>query len=160
MNKKNKAIMIAILAFSLLYWYFSAFLPTCSAAEVSAVEAPGTITISRAQYNELKTIISEQGQRLTESEMNLQLLDQNSSEQIATLSALRALHDRMQKRLEAAEKYSNEAKQLISEQNRSLQKLSEQIKHQQKVQRRREIQDKGWGFVAGIVTAKLVEKIS
>lgn len=160
MNRKNKAIMIAILAFSLLYWYFSAFLSTCSAAEVSAGEAPETITISRAQYNELKTIISEQGQRLTESEMNLQLLDQNSSEQIATLSALRALHDRMQKRLEAAEKYSNEAKLLISEQNRSLQKLSEQIQHQQKVQRRREIQDKGWGFVAGIVTAKLVEKIS
>lgn len=160
MNKKNKAIMIAILAFSLLYWYFSAFLSTCSAAEVSAVEAPGTITISRAQYNELKTIISEQGQRLTESEMNLQLLDQNSSEQIATLSALRALHDRMQKRLEAAEKYSNEAKLLISEQNRSLQKLSEQIQHQQKVQRRREIQNKVWGFAAGIVTAKLVEKIS
>ena len=48
MNRKNKAIMIAILAFSLLYWYFSAFLSTCSAAEVSAVEAPETITISRA----------------------------------------------------------------------------------------------------------------
>ena len=71
MNRKNKAIMIAILAFSLLYWYFSAFLSTCSAAEVSAVEAPETITISRAQYNELKTIISEQGQRLTEFETKL-----------------------------------------------------------------------------------------
>lgn len=160
MNRKNKAIMIAILAFSLLYWYFSAFLSTCSAAEVSAGEAPETITISRAQYNELKTIISEQGQRLTEFETNLQLLEQSSPEQIATLSALRVSHDRMQKRLEAVEKYSNEAKQLISEQNRSLQKLSEQIQHQQKVQRRREIQDKVWGFAAGIVTAKLVEKIS
>ncbi len=160
MNRKNKAIMIAILAFSLLYWYFSAFLSTCSAAEVSAVEAQETITISRAQYNELKTIISEQGQRLTEFETNLQLLEQSSPELIVTLNELRVSHDRMQKRLEAAEKYSNEAKLLISEQNRSLQKLSEQIKHQQKVQRRREIQDKGWGFAAGIVTAKLVEKIS
>lgn len=160
MNKKNKAIMIAILAFSLLYWYFSAFLSTCSATEVSAVEAPETITISRAQYNELKTIISEQGQRLTECETNLQLLEQSSPELIATLNELRVSHDRMQKRLDAAEKYSNEAKLLISEQNRSLEKLSEQIKYQQKVQRRREIQDKVWGFAAGIVTAKLVEKIS
>lgn len=160
MNMKNKAIMIAILAFSLLYWYFSAFLSICSAAEASAVEVPETITISRAQYNELKTIISEQGQRLTEFETNLQLLEQSSPELIATLNELRVSHDRMQKRLEAAEKYSNEAKLLISEQNRSLQKLSEQIQHQQKVQRRREIQDKVWGFAAGIVTAKLVEKIS
>ena len=160
MNRKNKAIMIAILAFSLLYWYFSAFLSTCSAAEVSAVEAPEMITISRAQYNELKTIISEQGQRLTECETNLQLLEQSSPELIATLNELRGSHDRMQKRLDAAEKYSNEAKLLISEQNRSLEKLSEQIKYQQKVQRRREIQDKVWGFAAGIVTAKLVEKIS
>lgn len=159
MNKKNKAIMIAILAFSLLYWYFSAFFSTCSAAKVPET-LPATITISRAQYNELKTTISEQGQRLTESETNLQLLEQSSPELIATLNELRASHDRMQKRLEAAEKYSNEAKLLISEQNRSLQKLSEQIKHQQKVQRRREIQDKVWGFAAGIVTAKLVEKIS
>lgn len=160
MNKKNKAIMIAILVFSLLYWYFSAFMSTCSAAEVSTVEASETITISRAQYNEFKTIISEQGLRLTEFETKLQLLEQSSPELIATLNELRASHDRMQKRLEAAEKYSNEAKLLISEQNRSLEKLSEQIKYQQKVQRRREIQDKVWGFAAGIVTAKLVEKIS
>ena len=160
MNKKNKAIMIAILVFSLLYWYFSAFMSTCSAAEVSTVEASETITISRAQYNEFKTIISEQGLRLTEFETKLQLLEQSSPELIATLNELRASHDRMQKRLEAAEKYSNEAKLLISEQNRFLEKLSEQIKYQQKVQRRREIQDKVWGFAAGIVTAKLVEKIS
>ncbi|WP_418940678.1 hypothetical protein [Phascolarctobacterium faecium] len=158
MNKKNKAIMIAILAFSLLYWYFSAFLSTCSAAEVSAVEALETITISRAQYNELKTIISEQGQRLTEFETNLQLLEQSSPELIVTLNELRVSHDRMQKRLEAAEKYSNEAKLLISEQNRFLQKLSEQIKHQQKVQRRREIQDKVWGFAAGMVVGSLSKK--
>ena len=97
---------------------------------------------------------------MTEFETNLQLLEQSSPDLIVTLNELRVSHDRMQKRLEAAEKYSNEAKLLISEQNRSLQKLSEQIKHQQKVQRRREIQDKGWGFAAGIVTAKLVEKIS
>lgn len=160
MNRKNKAIMIAILVFSLLYWYFSAFLSTCSAAEVSTVEASETITISRAQYNEFKTIISEQGLRLTEFETKLQLLEQSSPELIATLNELRASHDRMQKRLEAAEKYSNEAKLLISEQNRFLEKLSEQIKYQQKVQRRREIQDKVLGFAAGIVTAKLVEKIS
>ena len=115
---------------------------------------------SAGNDNELKTIISEQGQRLTEFETNLQLLEQSSPDLIVTLNELRVSHDRMQKRLEAAEKYSNEAKLLISEQNRSLQKLSEQIKHQQKVQRRREIQDKGWGFAAGIVTAKLVEKIS
>jgi len=158
MNRKNKAIMIAILAFSLLYWYFSAFLSTCSAAEVSAVEAQETITISRAQYNELKTIISEQGQRLTEFETNLQLLEQSSPELIVTLNELRVSHDRMQKRLEAAEKYSNEAKLLISEQNRFLQKLSEQIKHQQKVQRRREIQDKVWGFAAGMVVGSLSKK--
>ena len=158
MNKKNKAIMIAILAFSLLYWYFSAFLSTCSAAEVSAVEALETITISRAQYNELKTIISEQGQRLPEFETNLQLLEQSSPELIVTLNELRVSHDRMQKRLEAAEKYSNEAKLLISEQNRFLQKLSEQIKHQQKVQRRREIQDKVWGFAAGMVVGSLSKK--
>ncbi|WP_330366215.1 hypothetical protein [Phascolarctobacterium faecium] len=158
MNKKNKAIMIAILAFSLLYWYFSAFLSTCSAAEVLAVEAPETITISRAQYNELKTIISEQGQRLTECETNLQLLEQSSPELIATLNELRVSHDRMQKRLEAAEKYSNEAKLLISEQNRSLQKLSEQIKHQQKVQRRRDIQNSGWGTAVGFVIAKVIDK--
>lgn len=158
MNRKNKAIMIAILAFSLLYWYFSAFLSTCSAAEVSAVEAPETITISRAQYNELKTIISEQGQRLTEFETNLQLLEQGSPELIATLNGLRVSHDRMQKRLEAAEKYSNEAKLLISEQNRSLQKLSEQIKHQQKVQRRRDIQNSGWGTAVGFVIAKVIDK--
>ncbi|WP_418305789.1 hypothetical protein [Phascolarctobacterium faecium] len=158
MNRKNKAIMIAILAFSLLYWYFSAFLSTCSAAEVSAVEAPETITISRAQYNELKTIISEQGQRLTEFETNLQLLEQSSPELIATLNGLRVSHDRMQKRLEAAEKYSNEAKLLISEQNRSLQKLSEQIKHQQKVQRRRDIQNSGWGTAVGFVIAKVIDK--
>lgn len=159
MSKKNRAIMIAILAFTLLYWYFSAFFSTCSAAEVPET-LPATITMSREQYNEFKTIISEQGLRLTEFETKFQLLEQSSPELIATLNELRASHDRMQKRLDAAENYSNKAKVLIAEQNSSLQTLSEQIKRQLKVQRRREIQNKVWGFAAGIVTAKLVEKIS
>ncbi|WP_307744668.1 hypothetical protein [uncultured Phascolarctobacterium sp.] len=95
---------------------------------------------------------------MTEFETNLQLLEQSSPELIATLNGLRVSHDRMQKRLEAAEKYSNEAKLLISEQNRSLQKLSEQIKHQQKVQRRRDIQNSGWGTAVGFVIAKVIDK--
>ena len=158
MNRKNKAIMIAILAFSLLYWYFSAFFSTCSAAEPETL--PATITMSREQYRELKTIISEQGQSLTECSQKLKLLEQSSPELIATLIELQVSLANAQKRLQNAEISLTAAQSIIAEQNSSLQTLSEQIKRQLKVQRRREIQNKVWGFAAGFVTAKLVEKIS
>ena len=53
MNRKNKAIMIAILAISLLYWYFSAFLSTCSAGSFGGGSAGNDNdiqgTVQRAQ---------------------------------------------------------------------------------------------------------------
>lgn len=124
-------------------------------AVCSAEELPETITMSREQFNELQTIINEQGQRSTEFETNLQLLEQSSREQIATLSALRVSHDKMQKRLEAAEKYSNEARLLIDEQNSFLQTLSEQIKKEQKKSKLKQIQKLGWGFIGGALVGAI-----
>lgn len=124
-------------------------------AVCSAEELPETITMSREQFNELQTIIKEQGQRSTEFERNLQLLEQSSREQIATLSALRVSHDKMQKRLEAAEKYSNEARLLIDEQNSFLQTLSEQIKKEQKKSKLKQIQKLGWGFIGGALVGAI-----
>lgn len=124
-------------------------------AVCSAEELPETITMSREQFNELQTIINEQGQRSTEFETNLQLLEQNSREQIATLSALRVSHDKMQKRLEAAERYSNEARLLIDEQNSFLQTLSEQIKKEQKKSKLKQIQKLGWGFIGGALVGAI-----
>lgn len=124
-------------------------------AVCSAEELPETITMSREQFNELQTIIKEQGQRSTEFETNLQLLEQSSREQIATLSALRVSHDKMQKRLEAAEKYSNEARLLIDEQNSFLQTLSEQIKKEQKKSKLKQIQKLGWGFIGGALVGAI-----
>lgn len=124
-------------------------------AVCSAEELPETITMSREQFNELQTIIEEQGQRSTEFETNLQLLEQSSLEQIATLSALRVSHDKMQKRLEAAEKYSNEARLLIDEQNSFLQTLSEQIKKEQKKSKLKQIQKLGWGFIGGALVGAI-----
>lgn len=124
-------------------------------AVCSAEELPETITMSREQFNELQTIINEQGQRSTEFETNLQLLEQSSREQIATLSALRVSHDKIQKRLEAAEKYSNEARLLIDEQNSFLQTLSEQIKKEQKKSKLKQIQKLGWGFIGGALVGAI-----
>lgn len=124
-------------------------------AVCSAEELPETITMSREQFNELQTIINEQGQRSTEFETNLQLLEQNSREQIATLSALRVSHDKMQKRLEAAERYSNEARLLIDEQNSFLQTLSEQIKKEQKKSKLKQIQKLGWGIIGGALVGAI-----
>ena len=121
----------------------------------SAEELPETITMSREQFNELQTIINEQGQRSTEFETNLQLLEQSSREQIATLSALRVSHDKIQKRLEAAEKCSNEARLLIDEQNSFLQTLSEQIKKEQKKSKLKQIQKLGWGFIGGALVGAI-----
>ena len=124
-------------------------------AVCSAEELPETITMSREQFNGLQTIIKEQGQRSTEFETNLQLLEQSSREQIATLSALRVSHDKMQKRLEVAEKYSNEARLLIDEQNSFLQTLSEQIKKEQKKSKLKQIQKLGWGFIGGALVGAI-----
>lgn len=148
----KKYIIIGIVSF-LLSLLLLLVPGICSAA--NREELPETITMSREQFNELQTIIKEQGQRSTEFETNLQLLEQSSREQIATLSALRVSHDKMQKRLEAAEKYSNEARLLIDEQNSFLQTLSEQIKKEQKKSKLKQIQKLGWGFIGGVLVGAI-----
>ena len=83
-NDRNIGIFVIVLVFFGIFVYLFG-------RGSFGVEAPETITISRAQYNELKTIISEQGQRLTEFETNLQLLEQSSPELIVTLNELRVI---------------------------------------------------------------------
>ena len=154
MNRKNKVIIIAILLLSVLFWYFAAFATTCSAAEVPATE-PQTVTMSTERYSQLKTIIKEQGQLLTQLDSKLKLLEQTSPELIATLSELQQSLSNAQKQLQNAEISLSNANKIIEEQNKSLLKLSEQIKHQQKIHQRQMTQNKFWCLAAGFAVAKL-----
>lgn len=144
--KKSK-IGHLIIAF-LLVWALAQFffLPACSATEI-----PPQLTISRTQYLELKTIINEQESLLAQLEVKLKQLEQTSPELLKTLSEQKALLTKTQERLRNAETLLALSKLEREKLNQSLQTLSDQLKKQKDVSRRRERQKAFWCVVGGVV---------
>lgn len=144
--KKSKVgyLIIAFLSVWVLVQFF--FLP----AICSATELPPQLTISRTQYIELKNIISEQESLLTQLEAKLQQLEQTSPELLKTLNEQKALLKTTQERLKNAEISLQFSKYEQEKLNQSLQTLSEQIKKQKDISRRRERQKGFWGGVVGL----------
>ena len=148
MCMKKSKVGYLIIAF-LLVWALAQFffLPAICSAE----EAPQQITLSLTQYNQLKVIINQQEQLLTELSGKLDQLEQTSPELLKTLSEQKELLSRTQERLKNAETSLVLSKYYLEKQNQSLQTLSEQIKKQKDVNRRRERQKAFWGGVVGVV---------
>ena len=145
--KKSKVGYLIIA--SLLVWVLAQFffLPaTCTATEL-----PPQLTISRTQYIELKNIINEQESLLTQLEVKLKQLEQTSPELLKMLSEQKALLVKTQERLRNAETLLALSKIEREKLNQSLQTLSEQIKKQNDVSRRRERQKVFWSVVGGVV---------
>lgn len=151
--KKSKVgylIIAFLLAWVLAQFFF--FSATCTATEL-----PPQLTISRTQYLELKNIINEQESLLTQLEVKLQTLEQTSPELLKTLSEQKALLTKTQERLRNAETLLALSKIEQEKLNQSLQTLSEQIKKQQAVNRRRERQKAFWGVACGVVVGLAVK---
>lgn len=144
--KKSK-VGYLIIAF-LLAWVLAQFF--FSPATCSATELPPQMTISRTQYNQLKNIINEQESLLTQLEVKLKQLEQTSPELLQTLSEQKALLTKTQERLKNAETLLVLSKYEQEKLNQSLQTLSEQIKKQKDISRRRERQKAFWGGVVGL----------
>ena len=88
---------------------------------------------------------------MTELSGKLDQLEQTSPELLKTLSEQKELLSRTQERLKNAETSLVLSKYYLEKQNQSLQTLSEQIKKQKDVNRRRERQKAFWGGVVGVV---------
>lgn len=150
--KKNKAGIASILLLVLPLLLCLSFSLNCFAEE-----RPETITMSIEQFQSLKTIINEQESLLTQLEEKLQTLEQTSPELLKTLSEQKALLTKTQERLRNAETLLALSKIEREKLNQSLQTLSEQIKHQQAVNRRRERQKAFWGVVGGVLVGLSVK---
>lgn len=148
--KKSKVgyLIIAFLLVWVLVQFF--FLP----AICSATELP---TISRTQYNQLKSIIDEQESLLTQLEKKLKQLKQTSPELLTMLSEQKELLIKTQKRLKNAETLLALSGIEREKLNQSLQTLSEQMKKQQEISKRRERQKAFWGVIAGMVVGLSVK---
>lgn len=147
---KKLKVGYLIIAF-LLAWVLAQFffLP----AICSATELPLQMTISRTQYSELKNIISEQENLLTQLEVKLQQLEQTSPELLQTLNEQKDLLKTTQERLKTAEISLQLSRYEQEKLNQSLQMLSEQIKKQKDISRRRERQKAFWGSILGASVA-------
>ncbi|WP_418562742.1 hypothetical protein [Phascolarctobacterium faecium] len=143
-SKVGHLIIAFLLAWLLAQFFF--YSVTCTATEL-----PPQLTISRTQYLELKNIINEQESLLTQLEEKLQTLEQTSPELLKTLSEQKALLTKTQERLRNAETLLALSKIEQEKLNQSLQTLSEQIKKQKDVSRRRERQKAFWCVVGGVV---------
>lgn len=145
--KKSKVgyLIIAFLLVWVLAQFF--FLP----AICTATEMPPQVTISRTQYNQLKSIINEQESLLTQLETKLTQLEQTSPELLTMLAEQKELLIKTQERLRNAETLLALSKIEREKLNQSLETLSEQIKKQQAVSKRRERQKAFWGVVGGVV---------
>lgn len=143
--------MIAFLLAWVLAQFF--FLP----AICSATELPLQMTISRTQYLEWKNIINEQESLLTQLEVKLKQLEQTSPELLKTLSEQKALLTKTQERLRNAETLLALSKLEREKLNQSLQTLSDQLKKQNDVSRRRERQKAFWGVVGGVLVGLSVK---
>lgn len=126
-------------------------------AVCSATEFPPQVTISQKQYKLLKSIINEQESLLTQLEVKLQQLEQTSPELLKMLSEQKALLVKTQERLRNAETLLALSKIEREKLNQSLQTLSEQIKKQKEISKRRERQKAFWGVVGGVLVGLSVK---
>lgn len=150
--KKNK-FAIANILFILLLFVLLVLVPgICLAAE----DIPETITMSREQYRELVTIIDRQDSLLTELQNTSAVQSTNSTELTKLIEEQRSSYQKIRSELMLAQELLLNSKKTIAEQNRSLQTLSEQIKHQQAVSKRKEIQIAMWAGLAGYGLGRLV----
>lgn len=150
--KKNK-FAIASGLFILLLFVLLVLVPgICLAAE----DLPETITMSREQYRELVTIIDRQDSLLTELQNTSAVQSANSTELMKLIEEQRLSYQKIRSELTLAQELLSNSKKTIAEQNRSLQTLGEQIKHQQAVSKRKEIQTAMWAGLAGYGLGRLV----
>lgn len=150
MKKSNVGyLIIAFLSAWVLAQFF--FLP----AICSATELPPQVTVSRMQYNQLKNIINEQESLLTQLEVKLAQLKQTSPELLTMLSEQKELLKKTQERLRNAETLLALSKIEREKLNQSLETLSKQIKHQQAVSKRKEIQTALWAGLVGYGLGRL-----
>ncbi len=144
--KKNKSGIASILLLVLPLLLCLSFSLNCFAEEL-----PETITMSREQFNELQTIINRQENLLIGLSNTLELQQTNSDELMKLIEEQHLSYQKIKTELILAQKSLTASKETIAEQNRSLQTLSEQIKKQNDVSRRRERQKVFWSVVGGVV---------
>lgn len=134
-------------------WLF--FVPLCFAAPAPG-ETPGTVTMSTAQWEELKQIMAEQDELLT----TLQSLSTEDSESLNQLiNGLKTARQSLRKaesELTAAKQSLKIADETLIEQNKSLALLSEQIKKERAVSNRRQLQHTFWGIIFGLAVGATV----
>lgn len=150
--KKNKSGIASILLLVLPLLLCLSFSLNCFAEEL-----PETITMSREQFNELQTIINRQENLLIGLSNTLELQQTNSDELMKLIEEQHLSYQKIKTELILAQKSLTASKETIAEQNRSLQTLSEQIKKQKEISKRRERQKAFWGVVGGVLVGLSVK---
>lgn len=150
--KKNKSGIASILLLVLPLLLCLSFSLNCFAEEL-----PETIMMSREQFNELQTIINRQENLLIGLSNTLELQQMNSNELKKLIEEQRLSYQKIKTELMLAQKSLTASKETIAEQNRSLQTLSEQVKKQNDVAKRKERQKAFWGVVGGVLVGLSVK---
>ena len=150
--KKNKSGIASILLLVLPLLLCLSFSLNCFAEEL-----PETITMSREQFNELQTIINRQENLLIGLSNTLELQQTNSDELMKLIEEQHLSYQKIKTELILAQKSLTASKETIAEQNRSLQTLSEQVKKQNDVAKRKERQKAFWGVVGGVLVGLSVK---
>lgn len=149
--KKNKFAIASGLFILLLFVLFVLVPGICLAADL-----PEIIMMSREQYRELVTIINRQENLLLKLQNTSTAQAANSTELKNLIEEQRLSYQKIRSELMLAQKSLSNSKKTIAEQNRSLQTLSKQIKHQQAVSKRKEIQTALWSGLAGYGLGRLM----
>lgn len=150
--KKNKSGIASILLLVLPLLLCLSFSLNCFAEEL-----PETIMMSREQFNELQTIINRQENLLIGLSNTLELQQMNSNELRKLIEEQHLSYQKIKTELILAQKSLTASKETIAEQNRSLQTLSEQVKKQNDVAKRKERQKAFWGVVSGVLVGLSVK---
>ncbi|WP_302359681.1 hypothetical protein [uncultured Megasphaera sp.] len=150
---KTKRIL-SLLVFSCVF-----FLPGVGLCTDSTIMSQNEkIEMSLTQYNQLKTIISEQETTLVQLQSKLNKLDSNSTSLQTQLTIAREQLMKTKQSLTTADSSLNQANESLNRQKESLTKLTEQINEMTKKDARIKRQRDTWAVVAGALLVGCIVK--
>lgn len=158
----TKAIkrLLTIVVVSSFVFALSPAVSYCS--DTTVTQEPQQVTMQLSQYNKLKEIINQQDMTLTQLQVKLSLLKQNSTTQSQTLIELQTQLDNCRaqliltkSQLTTASDSLTEAEETLKKQEESLKLLTAQIKqmghHASVLQRQRDMWAVGCVALAGVI---------
>lgn len=144
---------------SLLVFSCALLLPAVGlCTDTTTIAQNEKIEMSLTQYNQLKTIISEQETTLIQLQSKLDKLDNNSTSLQEQLTIAREQLTKTKQSLTTADSSLNQANESLNRQKESLTRLTEQINEMTKKDARLKRQRDTWAVIAGTLLIGYIAK--